>query len=342
MESSGVDHRVREAAAFLPASVQQRLAGWFGSSDPAVRDRARAAAWGFALLGRAGCRVTDVLGDDLFRCEDARGGPHAFAAHSFTTPAYEGGDRAAVENLVQALEGAFGDWRFALHLRRPLEPGFDPSSVARAVHLWRLAMDRGDWRGRHAVYDDESVSLDLTVTTRRKSGAAGGPMVRVPPMPGPERLARVVQRLEATTLALDDIDRDLPLVVLLYAEPAWRLPRGTVKEVLYGAADRTVATSGPEGTSFRAWYRPSGTSLFSDVAYRSISALWWLEGAPGAPFVDGWAHENPWCEHAGRVPVFPGVRFAPDEALDGQRLPLQRPIAMAWTARGATRFGIDR
>ena len=39
----------------------------------------------------------------------------------------------------------------------------DADSVQRAVTLWVRAVERGDWRGRHAVYDDERMSIELTL-----------------------------------------------------------------------------------------------------------------------------------------------------------------------------------
>lgn len=327
-----------KALSTVPEPVRTRVAAGLDAADGGAAGRALLS--GLFVASRAGARPVEVVetsGVGIVRMLDAAERPFVLATMSFAHPAHECGDPRDVARFLPALEGALGPWRFLLHFRRALPPEFDPAEVARAVHLWRMAMDRGDWGGRHAVYEDDGVAIDLAVTDDTEH--QGGLIASVPPLPAMDRLSGVYQRVIA---ALHDLEgmREQPLVFALHAEPAWRLPRGHVFELLYGLLDEMSAERNGDELRFEGVVRPTGVSLFSDPACRDVAALWWLEpGDPGQ--VRGQCHVNPWCA-AGPPPTFPGTSFAPEPGTEDTilRRPTPGPVRMIATGRGLTSWEI--
>jgi len=270
------------------------------SLDPGER---RAALRGWAVARQAGAREGQALAPGVWQFLDAAGAPFVLTTVNLGEPA-GWGDTADVRRLRGAIEAALGEWTFVIHLRKPVPVGFDPEPVARAVHLWRLAIERGDWQGRHAIYEDDWVAVDLSVV-RRQGERLGRWLVAVPPLQASDRLTLVYQRLLARIHAVEEAGHRGPVIFAPSAEPQWALSRGAILDVLYGIPDRVSA----DKDGFRAVFRASGLSLFSDQACRNVQAVWWLEGDDALQQWTGIAHENPWAEH----PVacsFPGRRFA--------------------------------
>ena len=326
---AGLDGSAREALVAtvegLPDDVRERVAGW--SKDPATAGRARAWLWSLTIAHRGGARAKGLLGDHGVRVAHEDGRELGLVPLDWTLPAHSSGAPADLDRLVRALENAFGDWRFLLHLRRPLPAGFEPAAVAKAVHLWRMALDRGDWRGRHAVYEDDAVSLDLSVVRRHTDAPTGRELLLVPPMLAADRLADVYQRLLTVLLAFDEQGVDVPIVAALAAQPAWRLPRGHVQEVLFGLADQIQTTD----HTYEATFRPNALSMFNDPACRALAALWWLDvGTEGPLSWSGRAHENPWCDHGDALPAFGGPHFAEVASKETRTIGHRRPVTMAW------------
>jgi hypothetical protein len=243
----------------------------------------------------------------LLRATDAAGRPLVIAVIAFDTPVDERGHATDVKRLLDAIESALGRWQFMVHVRRAVPAGFDPEAVARAVHMWRIALDRGDWKGRHAVYEDDDVGLDLTVLSQIPGEGVGGAVAIVPPLPASDRVSAVYRRVIEAVHGLEEVEGDLPWVAVVVASPKWRLPRGTVCDLLYGLPDRVHATNERGAIRHEAAYHPTGMSVFSDPACRRLHGLWWLELSGTA--LRGQAHENPWA--IGELQsVFPGPRFA--------------------------------
>lgn len=266
-----------------------------------------------ALAESAGAKAVEPLTGDVMRMIDPDGRPVALATLAFAQPEHEAGAPDDVQRLISALESALGRWPFLLYLRRAVPAGFDPKAVAQAVQLWKMALERGDWRGSHAVYEDDDIAIELSVTPPLPEDQPAKVLVAVPPLNASDRLAIVYRRLLAVTRAIDAVAPGMPIVPVLVVEPRWRLPRGHVLEALYGLADRIET----DANGYRAVYRPSGLSLFSDSACRKVAAIWWAECASGDPLaMRSWAHESPWCSPMPRL-NFPGPRFEVERAETG-------------------------
>lgn len=323
-----------EALSTVPEPVRSRVEAGLDASDGGAAGRALLS--GLVVAARAGARPVELLREGaagaIVRMVDAAERPFLLATLAFAHPPHESGDPRDVERFVPALEGALGPWRFLLHFRRPLPEDFDPAEVARAVHLWRMAMDRGEWGGRHAVYEDDGVAVDLSVTD--DTNHQGGLIARVPPLPAMDRLSVVYQRIIAGLHALEGVEGQ-PIVFALHAEPAWRMPRGHALDLLYGLLDEVVAERDGDRLRFEAVVRPTGVSLFSDPACRDVAALWWLEPGDGA--IRGQAHVNPWCA-AGPPPSFPGTSFEPLPGTEHTllRRPTPGPVRMVQRGHGLT------
>ncbi|MCB9668239.1 MAG: hypothetical protein H6736_12285 [Alphaproteobacteria bacterium] len=282
-------------------------------------DRVRVELAVIALARAAGARPVDAADDHLV-FEASSGSRFAVASLFWATTAEPAGRKEDVDRLTAILESTFQGRQYALYLRRPVPRAFDPAPVSRAVHLWLQAIDRGEWKGRHAIYEDDDVALELTLVQQRPD-SRGGRVTTVGPIDTLERLAQVdttiVERAGRHRLE----HPDLPLVLALGAQPVWRLPRGYVEQLLYGTADRTEAARGPEGPTYRAAFRASQRALFADTALQGLAALWWFEAAGTDPFgFRAWCNDNPWSPGRVALPDVPVSRFLAADASGDEKV----------------------
>lgn len=310
----------------LPEALSQHLRARM--VDPTTAPVVRALLRGVRLAQTADLAAIAPLGEHLVTVGDASGPVMAIAALSFSTPMNPCGEPADMARLRSALETVFQGRRYALFVRRAVPTGFDPAPVARAVHMWLAAIDRGEWQGRHAIYEDDVVALEFTLV--QDTGATGpSRLFEVGPVTALERLAVVDAALMALLQQVRDDLGELPLVVVLEGRPSWRLPRGYTEQLLYGTADWVATTRDGGQTTYRAGFRSNGRSLFSDGACAQLAALWWCEDFPADPrgFLC-WSNENPWSDAPAEVLGVQAARFSRmAEGVDGRGL-----IEMGWSA----------
>lgn len=305
--------RVSAAAGSFPEAVRDRLRTRLLQNP----DLARVDLAAIRLAGEAGSTPVDA-DDAHYLLQTAEGERFALDTLSWATPTHPRGRPADVARLSEVLDRTFHGRRYALYLRRAVPPGFDAAPVARAVHLWLQAIDRGEWKGRHAIYEDDDVALELTLV----SGGDGreGRVMRVGPIDALERL-EAVDAVVVDRAGKHRLDHPaLPLVLALGAAPRWRLPRGYVQQLLYGTAARTEAAIGPEGPTYRATFRASGRALFADAALANLGSVWWVEGAGEDPLgFDAWCNDNPWAI-CGGLPDVPVSRFLAAESATEEKV----------------------
>jgi hypothetical protein len=307
--------RLGKALAALPDAVAARLFEQL-SVEP---ERVRTLLSAVEMARSVGCRVVEA-GDGCIVLEPREGPRFALAALFYPVARHPAGHPDDVARLTGVLDATFQGRQYALYLRRGVPAGFDPSAVNRAVHLWLTAIDRGEWKGRHAIYEDEHVALELTLVQQRPD-APEGRVMTVGPIDSLERLAMV----DADVTELAGTRRveapDMPLVVALGAQPRWRLPRGYVEQLLYGTADHTEAARGSEGPAYRATFRAGERSLFSDGSAHMLGALWWIEGSGPDPFAfRAWSHDNPWSPALPAVPNVEIDRFLAADVLTERKV----------------------
>lgn len=325
--------RVEAALATLPADVGETFLRRVMSTRTGDATFGRALLWAAAKARVMGASVEGLHDDSSMRLVSASGVPFLLATAVFQMDRDARGAPDAVGRLVRTLEGGFAGRRFALAVRRPVPVDFDSDAVSRAVTLWVRAVERGDWRGRHAVYDDERLSIELTLLQAAPAATGQGLTFLVGPSVSLDRLAAVDAHLQAVGRRY--VDARLPLVVSLVGEPTWGVSRGYATQLLYGTAQEVRASSDAAARSWTAAYPPDGLGLFADPQFRRLAALWWLEPDARDPLeARGWAHDNPWVEGAAGLPAFPGPRCARHDAPEGVG-PTGR-VWMAWTAPANT------
>jgi len=328
--SESLRARVEQALNWAPKPVAEALRERLTSTEARDLFLGRALLWGACLAGQAGAVAREVLEDGSLRMA-SDDGEFLLAPLVFHMDPHPRGEPEAMQRLRRTLEQSFAGRRFAVAVRRAVQPDFDAEAVARAVHLWILAVERGEWRGRHAIYDDEKVSVELTLLDAQRVEPGHGLTFLVGPSSSLERLAVIDGHLQG--IGRQHIDSGLPMVGLLVGEPRWGIARGYAAQLLYGTPDEVRAVSNAAEHQHRAAYLDEGFSLFADVQFRRLAALWWLEPAPDDPLgVVGHAHENPWAEQVQAVPHFPGSRFSRVEGQPGDEARPGRAW-MRWTRR---------
>ena len=272
---------------------------------------------GLSLARELGVRAVGMADEDVVELMSARGQRVGWAVLPFPAPADRWGARRDVERLLERLDQTFRGRPYVFYLRRRLPPGIDVDGIARAVHLWLSAVERGERHERHAVYEDGEIAFELTLA---EGAAARTPrLLTVGPISALERLAEVDAELVELAVRVEESHGELPLVVGAVSDHAWRLPRGYVEQLLYGTADATHCLHTGDQPSaapgYRAQFRPNGRSLFSDPVCRHLLSLWWLSPSATDPLgVASQSHTNPWARHEIEL-LPPGRRFALVEPL---------------------------
>jgi len=328
-EQEALLRRLELGLAWLRPQVRDRIGDLLTSLSLPNLFLGRAMVWGASLAGLTGSVPVEARANGALVVQPPKGPKFLLVPLVFHTGDASPGSPEAVQRLVDSLESAFGDRPFALHLRRSLSAEFDADAVFRAVQLWVRAVDRGEWRGRHAVYDDEKVSLELTLLDAQRREERGSLTFFLGPSVSLHRLAVVDSHLQE--MAAEHAGEEYPLVGLLAANPRWGLTRGYVCQLLYGTPDEVVTRGAGGPGAYVATYGDDRYSLFADPQFRRLAALWWVEPAPGDPIgVAGWAHENPWRSSGVEAPPFPGSRYRPFEAGDEA---LENAATMTWEPR---------
>jgi hypothetical protein len=246
------------------------------------------------LVQTAGGEVGGLLQEDVVEMVDAMGQRFGLAVVPIPSPGPRWGSEADLKLLCERLDRTFAHRRYVLYIRRALPEGIDVDGIARAVSLWLSAVERGERHEKHAVYEDGDIAFELTLV----EGSGGVPRVlTVGPVDALERLAAVDAEVVELAVQLEESLGELPVVVSLASDAAWRMPRGYVEQLLYGTADATQTTRGTGSGSYEASFRPNGRSLFSDPVCRNLMGLWWT-GPGEAGSVAAVAHDNPWARLA--------------------------------------------
>lgn len=205
-------------------------------------------------------------------------------------------DRASIQRLEAALGRVGARSRVGLVIQRWLPHDFDPEPVRQAVELWLREVERGSWTGRYAAYEDDHVSLEFALTG---DNASRGQSVLAFAL-GPFQAHRILEAVGARIV--QELDRlrmhgrvDEPILVSCVSDQAWRLPRGYLRELLYGKPDWQT-TNGPAPSLESAFDASDAPSLYRDPLYRNTALTLFVERPNlASPAVAGRAFQNPWA-----------------------------------------------
>jgi len=251
-----------------------------------------------------------MLDEVRIHMTDPDGSSFALAVVACRVPRFPSGEQVDVDRLLAVLDSTFGDRRYVLYLRSAVPVDFDTAPIARAVRLWLGAIDRGEWQGQHAIYEDNDISLELILTEEKTENEEPARVFTVHPIDALERLANVDQRLVEHAAVHEETQPQMPLVFVLGANAPWRMPRGFAEQLLYGTAEWTSAVHADGATAYQSAFSPNGRSLFSDPACALVSGLWWVEPVADDPLSSrSWCHENPWSREGDRAPLLGSLRF---------------------------------
>jgi hypothetical protein len=311
----------------LPAAIRDEIVASLADPERGLWGRTALAA--VALARTADLRPTSVLAPGVIGLEDPLGRGVGVVPMALPTNAHPAGAPADLARLVAALDATFGDRQYVLYLRKSVPPELELGPITRAVHLWLSAIQRGEWQGQHAIYEDQHVALELTVTGTLREDRGSGLLFTVGPVTALEQLASLDQVVMEQISGLDPELGEIPLVAALGSGNPWKLPRGYVQQLLLGTPDQ-VRTNGNVEPSYEAIFRQNSRSMFADPVARTLCAVWWI-GPPHAgtnTFFSASSWDNPWSNRVAPAVGCPRFRVVSSSAADGTR----RSV-MTWTGR---------
>ncbi len=297
VDGAPVRARLDAIADHVGPSVRDRWAESLGSLDNRRFFQGFAEAGTAGFLGAGGWTVPGLAWPGpglLLRTPDGRA-LHGLVL-SFIRQVRPQADRASIDRLRNALSRVGARSRVGLVIHRWLPHDFDPEPVRQAVDLWLREVERGSWTGRYAAYEDENISIEFSLTGET---ARRGQSVLAFAL-GPFQAHRVLEAVGSRMI--DELDRlriggnKLPVVVCCVSDQPWRVPRGYLRELLYGRP--TWQTTAGEAPSLESAFSPTDApSLYRDPLYRSVSGVLFLERPADRPAeVRGRAYLNPWAD----------------------------------------------
>ncbi len=305
-----------ERASSLMGSLDNRRF-FQGYAELVVLDRLAAAGW------------TLVQGQSIqprFEVQHPDAGPLLVVTLATLQCLRPGGEAHNRARLSEALGRIDSPRRFVALIRRWLPTDLDPWPVRRAVELWLDRVDAGQWDGTTATYEDESISLEFSLTGERVQRG----QVALADVIGPFYAHRTMEAIEPRIVRELDAHRHsppgrAPLLVVCVSDARWLINEAHIRDFLYGCPSRV--SSSPERWEMEVPSAPGGACVFRDPVYRGVAGVVLAHQAPetlgaagGGLAGRGWL--NPWC--AGRPDPerlpFPLVAPVPGRSVEGVAL----------------------
>jgi hypothetical protein len=218
---------------------------------------------------------------------------------AFIQPGRTSGETESMALMIRSLNRSRSRHRIAVLVRRWHPHEFDPEPVRRAVDLWLRKVARGTWDGSTATYEDDHISLELTLTERTTRTGEGSVAFALGPLDGFHTLEVVESRLvlELETYQLKAPSSD-PLIVSMATNAGWALSPGFVRSMLYGLPSWHSA-NGAAHRQEMGFADRTGHSIFQDPSYAGLSATMLMDHAAGSgPCAR--AYLNPWASKLAR------------------------------------------
>ena len=220
------------------------------------------AYWAVCIAGAQGWQVTDIGEGSVVLAQKgaqmAQIVPVVIDTLSRRSPQQE-----QMTRLQRQLEGVIDNRRFVLHVKQELPAHFDPLVLVHPVQNWVNEIEKGQWSGGYAIYEDNDVALELCLLDEQPVSNGAGLLFHVPPMETEQVLRQaipqMVQAIERSRCS------ELPTNVLLLGNEPWRCNPAMMLNVLYGRClAKVVHTSGDATINFAL----SGLSLWRMICVR--------------------------------------------------------------------------
>jgi hypothetical protein len=280
-----------------PPAVANRWADALNSFDNRRFFQALAEVQGVHHLSTTGWRLRGIQGRTL-AMEHPDGREVELLTLAFLRQVRPAPDRAAIRRLVRTLGRLGARSRIVVLVRRWLPHDFDPEPVRQAVDLWLDQVDKGDWQGRHAAFEDEHLSLEFSLTGRKSPDGRGAVAFAL----GPFMAQHTAEVLETRlVLELDQLrlarpaGQAPPLLLSCVANQPWSISSSYLRGLFLGKPDCTWTDE--DGLQRSRFSRRPGPSLFQDPIYHHASGVMMVALDPADPRqLAAETHLHPWAE----------------------------------------------
>jgi len=190
-----------------------------------------------------------------------------------------------IQKLHDALNRVRGRTRFAVFVRKWLPLKFNSEPIRQAVELWVREVEAGRWDNRFAAYEDESVSLEFGLVggleePERVHDRHDGPvLMTVGPFIGGRTMGAIERRLvrELDRYRLGPHGRE-PVLAAAVADRPWQIPRGYLREFLYGKPRWVQTQNDDQGAPWEAALsKDIEPCLFKDGLYENVGGVLMIE-----------------------------------------------------------------
>jgi hypothetical protein len=303
--TADVEQRMELAIRLMAVPVSHSLLGLLGSTDMRTVLKGIGAYWTIVLAGMDGWHATDCDGSGVVRANRGAGEKVVFVPLMARTASRREIQLARLNMVAERLKNTIWGRRFVLHLKKPLPEDFDPLVLVEPIQNWLSEIERGQWTGGYAIYDDGDVVLELCLLDEVLGEGPGRMLFHVPPLAAERTLSELMPQM---VHRLENQQRDDNLVVFVFlGQNPWRWNASLLLSVLYGRCIE-ANSCGHEEMSYR--FAPGDVSLMANPLGNRIGAVWWLQPSNSDALAEGVAYRNPWRLEQGSVPSFPGVQFS--------------------------------
>jgi len=278
----------------VAAPVQNRWKSSLVDTDNRRFFQGYAEAVSAAFLTRAGWSVVDVCHPKpclVLKHPDGR--EMRLVTLAFLQAEPDPNQHEALQTLVRVVNRSQSDKRITILVRKWRTHEFDPEPVRRCIDIWLSAIEKGEWRGRYATFEDDHISLEFTRTDAPVEPGDGSVAFLIAPENGMQTLevveTRMVYEIENLLAKAPD---GIQMMVSLVTNTGWALAPGLVRSLFYGRPIWQVANGDRHDQRF-GFELGSEPALFQEPQYKPIGGALMVD-RPDGRGPCGRAYINPW------------------------------------------------
>ena len=275
--------------------VQQRWFESLRSTDDRRFFQGYSEAISAAFLSRAGWQVVDICSPKpclVLRHQDGR--EQRLVTMAFLQTPEDPNLKDSLAALARVVNRAASDRRITILVKSWSPHKFDPEPVRRCIDIWLKAIEKGEWHGRYATFEDDHIQLEFTRTDEpTRTGQGAVPFV-IAPNNGMHTIEIVESRL---VYELDNLLKgskgDGNLLVSLVTNTAWSLSPGLMRSLLYGRPVWQITNGEPQNQRF-GFQHGDCPALFQEDLYQRLTGALVIDHPPESGPC-GRAYHNPWA-----------------------------------------------